>query len=45
MTFYCQLTGRAWFLLPTFAVIEHEDGERMFALIWLNLEMGFRVYP
>ena len=41
---YAQITGRAWFLLPTLACITHDDGERMLALIWLNLEVGLRGY-
>ena len=45
MQVYAETTGRAWFLLPTLALVEHQDGERMVGLIWLNLEIGVRWYP
>ena len=41
---YAKTTGRAWFIVPTVAVIQHEDGEHMAALIWLNMEVGVRWY-
>lgn len=44
MTPYARLTGDAWFVLPTIGKIKHEDGEHMLALIWLNMEVGFRWY-
>lgn len=45
MTPYAKITGEAWFLLPTVAYTRHPDGERMAAVIWLNLEVGLRWYP
>jgi len=44
VTPYAQLTGNAWFFMPTVAKTRHTDGEHMLALIWLNMEVGFRWY-
>ena len=41
---YAQLTGNAWFFVPTCGYIRHADGERMLSVIWLNLEIGVRWY-
>jgi hypothetical protein len=43
--FYVRPTERSWFWLPTFATIQYEDSECAVALIWLQLEVGFRWYP
>ena len=39
MTPYARHTGAAWFFLPTLGYVEYEDGERAFALVWLQLEI------
>ena len=36
---YARHTGTAWFFLPTLGYVEYEDGERAFALVWLQLEI------
>ena len=38
-------SGAAWFFLPTLGYVEYEDGERAFALVWLQLEVGVRWRP
>ena len=42
---YARHTGVAWFFLPTLGYVEYEDGERAFALVWLQLEVGVRWRP
>lgn len=44
MKVYARITGSAWFFLPTVACTRHDDGERMLALIWLQMEVGVRWY-
>lgn len=43
--FYAKHTERSWFFIPTLWYIEYEDGERAFALVWLQLEVGVRWHP
>lgn len=42
MKLYAQITGNAWFFLPTVGITRHDNGEYMLALIWLQLEVGVR---
>ena len=42
---YARHTGAARFFLPTLGYVEYEDGERAFALVWLQLEAGVRWRP
>ena len=42
---YARHTGAARFFLLTLGYVESEDGERAFALVWLQLEAGVRWRP